>query len=118
MRNSKKQDKRPMKSKSEDLIRNYRVNEPTTLLEFISSVLKDKSRTAIKSLLKYKHFAINGSPNTQFYAPLNPNDEVSVNFDRPFRVCKSKKIRILFEDDLLIVVDKMVGLLYIGPVRE
>lgn len=107
-----------MKSKSEDLIRNYRVNEPTTLLEFISSVLKDKSRTAIKSLLKYKHFAINGSPNTQFDAPLNPNDEVSVNFDRPFRVFKSNKLRIMFEDDYLIVIDKTAGLLSMGTDRE
>ncbi len=118
MRNNNSQAKRPTRKLKEDLIRNYRSSEQTTLLEFLFAILKDKSKNTVKSLLKHKHIAINGNPTTQFDTPINPEDEISINFDRPFRVFKNSKLRIMFEDDYIIVIDKSSGLLSMGTDRD
>ena len=118
MRNNKSQGKRPQRKLRADHIRSYQITKPTILLDFLFTVMNDKSKNTVKSLLKHKHIAINGAPTTQFDTPLNPGDEISINFDRPFRVFKSSKMRIMFEDDYIIVIDKTSGLLSMGTDRD
>lgn len=97
-----------------DFIRSYRPATSQPLLLFLTETLKDKSRTTIKSLLAHRQVAINGRPVTQFDTPVHPSDEISINFDRPFNVFRHPQLRIVFEDDSLIVVDKAAGLLSMG----
>lgn len=97
--------------KKPDYIRTYRPATATTLLTFLIETIKDKSRTTVKSLLGNRHVAINGRPRTQFDAPVHPNDEVTINFDRAFNVFRHPQLQIVFEDDYIIVVDKAAGLL-------
>ena len=107
----------PRKGKT-DFIRHYRPQEDMILMNFLTATLKDKSRTTIKSLLAHRQVAINGRPVTQFDTPVHPSDEISINFDRPFNVFRHPMLRIVFEDDYLIIVDKAAGLLSMGTDRD
>ncbi|MGL4292237.1 MAG: RluA family pseudouridine synthase [Bacteroidales bacterium] len=107
----------PRKGKA-DLIRNYHPQQEMILMDFLIQTLKDQSRTTIKSLLAHRQVAINGRPITQYNTPVHPGEEVSVNFDRAFNVFRHPMLRIVFEDDHLIVVDKAAGLLSMGTDRD
>lgn len=114
-RSSKKGGTRPSAQRGKpDLIRFYRPLKDSILMTFLIDTLKDKSRTTIKSLLAHRQVAVNGRPVTQFDTPVHPSDEISINFDRPFNVFRHPQLRIVFEDDYLIVVDKAAGLLSMG----
>ena len=113
-RNTRNDGKGAAPRRKEDLIRHYYPKNDEMLLSFLISVLKDKSRTTIKSLLAHKQVAINGRAVTQFDTPVHPTDEVSINFSRAFNFFKHPMMRIVYEDPDLIVVDKAAGLLSMG----
>lgn len=94
-----------------DNIRKFEVSEETTLLPFLFSIMKDKSRGDVKSMLKYKHIALKGKPVTQFDTPLSPGDTVEVNFGRSFYKFQNPQVRILYEDEWMVVIEKASGLL-------
>ncbi len=84
------------------------------LMEFAISMLPDAKRGDIKKWLKYNHFAINGRVLNSFDAPVAPGDVVELNFTRPFVVFSHPRIKIVYEDDDILVVDKGYGLLSVG----
>lgn len=104
-------ERRPFKP---DVIETYKVEEEKPLLEFLISVMTDRKRTAIKSLLAHNQIAVNGVPTSQFDTPLNPGDEVKANLTREFRVFYNRRLKIVYEDDDIIVVNKGYGLLSMG----
>lgn len=85
-----------------------------TLLDFLIASLPQMKRTNIKELLKHNQVALNGTPVTQFNAPLTPGDEVKVNFTREFKVFYHRRLKIVYEDDDIIVINKGYGLLSMG----
>lgn len=97
-----------------DNIKKFEVSEETTLLPFLFSIMKDKSRSDVKSLLKYKHIALKGKAVTQFDTPLSPGDTVEVNFGRSFYKFKNPQVRILYEDEWMVVIEKASGLLSVA----
>ena len=97
-----------------DNIKRYEVKEETTLLPFLFVSLSDLSKTEVKSLLKYKHIALKGSAVTQFDTPLSPGDIVEVNFGRSFYQFNNPQVKVLFEDQWLIVIEKASGLLSVA----
>ncbi len=97
-----------------DNIREYKVVEETTLLPFLYSVLDNLSKTEVKSMLKYRHVAIKGEAVTQFDTPLEPGDTVQVNFGRSFYRFSNPQVRIIYEDDWLVVIEKASGLLSVA----
>ena len=101
-----------------DRISNFKADQQGQLLDYLLSMMKDKSRTSIKSFLAHNQVAVNGRPQKQFDFPVNPGDEVSVNIDRCFNYFKNPQLKIIFEDDNLIVVDKASGLLSMGTERD
>lgn len=84
------------------------------LMEYAFTILPDAKRVDIKKWLKYNHFAINGKIQNSFDAPVAPGDVVELNFTRPFTVFSHPRIKIVYEDDDIIVVDKGYGLLSVG----
>ncbi len=90
----------------------YQVEEPQPLLEYLLTRLSHQSRTKIKAILKGKGILVNGKVVTQFDFPLEKGMAVSVSKNKrrtePFR---SRYIRIVYEDQYLIVVEKNVGIL-------
>ena len=97
-----------------DVIESYTVGEETPLLEFLIRSMPERKRTAIKNLLSHNQVAINGIPVTQFDTQLNPGDDVKVNFTREFRVFYNRRLKLVYEDDDIIVVNKGYGLLSMG----
>ena len=72
------------------------------------------SRNSIKSLLAHRQVMVNDRISTQFNLPLKPNDSVTVSSSRGNIELSHPKLRILFEDDYLIVVEKKEGLLTVS----
>jgi len=97
-----------------DVTKDFPVAEPAKLLEFLYSVMPDRKRTRVKELLKYGHVMVGGEVVTQFDTPLEPGTAVSVNFSRPFVVFYNRRLKLVYEDDDIIVVNKGYGLLSMG----
>ncbi len=53
-------------------------------------------------------------PTSQFDVTVQPGDEMSVNFTRPFVTFSHPRIRLVYEDDDIIVVHKGSGILSVG----
>lgn len=103
-----------------DVIRDFPVTEDAKLLEFLFSAMPDRKRTGVKELLKYNQVMVDGEVTTQFDQELKPGQRVSVNFTRPFVVFYNRRLKLVYEDDDIIVVNKGYGLLSMGTdkVRE
>lgn len=101
-----------------DNIKSYEVTEETTLLPFLLQVLSNKNRTEVKAMLKYRHIALKGKPVTQFDTPLLPGDKVDVNFGRSFYKFKNPQVRIMYEDEWMVVIEKASGLLSVANDSE
>ncbi len=94
-----------------------RVNKgegPAGLMEFVAAQLPDAKRGDIKKWLKFGHIAIDGQVATAFDAPVVPGSTVELNFTRPFVVFRHPRLKLVYEDDDIIVVDKGYGLLSVG----
>lgn len=92
--------------------------EQAPLMEYLQAMLPDKSRNSIKALLKHGQTQINSVITSQFDAPVNPGDNVAVNLSRPFVVFHHPRLKIIYEDDDVIVVNKGYGLLSMGTERK
>lgn len=101
-----------------DNVKSFTVKEETTLLPFLLETLKDKNRTEIKALLKYRHIALKDTAVTQFDTPLLPGDIVKVNFGRSFYKFYNPQVRIIYEDEWIVVIEKASGLLSVANDTE
>lgn len=97
-----------------DVIETYQVKEESKLMDFLIMSMPQRKRTTIKNLLSHNQVAVNGMPTTQFDTPLAPDDEVKVNLSREFRVFYNRRLKLVYEDDDIIVVNKGYGLLSMG----
>ncbi|MCH5227602.1 MAG: RluA family pseudouridine synthase [Muribaculaceae bacterium] len=88
--------------------------EAKQLLDFVIEKAKDFSRTDAKSWLKHGQIKLNGQITTAFNAVVEPGSKVEVNLGRPFVTLKHPRLKIIYEDDDVIVVDKGYGLLSVG----
>lgn len=109
---------RPFGDQRVSNVSSFPVREPATLLDFLFSVMSDKSKTTVKSYLAHRQVAVNGRPITQFDAPLYAGDEVFINFEKGFKPFKNNSLSIVYEDEYLIVINKAYGLLSMGTERE
>lgn len=89
----------------------YHVEEETTLLPFLLKNI-NKSRNSVKSILTRGQVSVDGQRTTKHNHPLKPGQVIEVLSNRA-----SKKkmaltgIRIIHEDDDIIVIDKDPGVL-------
>lgn len=90
------------------------VSEAATLLPFLFTHIIDRSRSAVKSLLRHGQIWVNGRVTTHFDMPLRPGDTVLVSHERGRPAFNSPYLRIVWEDDSLIVIDKRDGLLSVS----
>ncbi len=91
--------------------RRFVVDCDSQLLEFLLQKLAGQKPTSIKQLLKHRCILVQNQVVTRFDAPLAAGDEVQVlsASDNRFGL-NHPKLRLLFEDDYIIVVDKASGL--------
>lgn len=97
-----------------DVIKNFSIQAPAELLPFVTENLPEIKRTRLKQILAHNQIAVNGNPVSQFNHPLQPGDTVSVNFTREFQVFYNRRLKIVYEDDDILVVNKGYGLLSMG----
>lgn len=95
----------------------FKVQEDDTLLNFLINNLEGKSRTNIKRLLSERQILINGTVHTHFKSPLVKGDSVEILYAK-VRGQEIKGLKIVFEDDEIIVVDKESGLLSMATDKE
>ena len=105
---------RPAASFEPDVIKNFSIQAPAELLPFVTENLPEIKRTRLKQMLAHNQIAVNGTPVRQFNHPVQPGDTVSVNFTREFQVFYNRRLKIVYEDDDLLVVNKGYGLLSMG----
>ena len=94
------------------------VTEDTELLPFLILNVKDKTRNKIKGMLTHKQFMVNKDIITKHNHPLKKDDKVIVSWDAPHRKQNYDGVKIVFEDDDIIVINKRSGLLSIGSPKE
>lgn len=91
-----------------------REEEAVPLMEFIQQVRPDAKRGDIKKWMKYGHFKVNGAVSTGFDTPVAPGEVVEFNQSRPFPVFQHPRIKIVYEDEDVIVINKGYGLLSVA----
>lgn len=106
------------KGPGEDRIvtRANRGTEPVALLEFLAAAFPDTNRTRLKSLLKYGQVRLKGfqARDAKHDTPVEPGQEVEVNFGRPFVTFSHPRMQLVYEDEDILVVNKGYGLLSMG----
>ncbi len=91
-----------------------RVKEPMELMAFLGIHFAGKSRSGLKSILSKGQICVNGKPETRFNFPLQAGDSVTLNTGKVAYELKHPKVKIVFEDDYLIVIEKSEGLLAVA----
>ena len=91
-----------------------KVTEPVQLMTFLLAKMGGMSRNSVKSLLAHRQVMVNNKITTQFNQELKPNDIVEVNSGRGSIELNHPKLKIIFEDAYLIVVEKKEGLLTVS----
>ena len=82
-----------------------KVAENTDLMSFLLAKMGGMSRNSIKSLLAHRQVMVNNEITTQFNFALKPNDSVIINSLRGNIELSHPKLKIIFEDQYLIVVE-------------
>lgn len=98
--------------------RNYSVTEDSGLLEFLLSLWKDRSRTTVKSYLSHRQIAVNGRTETAFDIQLHVGDTVTFRSVGEQKQNPNHKVKIVYEDDYIIVVDKKPGVLSMSTGKD
>ncbi|HEX2395064.1 MAG TPA: RluA family pseudouridine synthase [Bacteroidales bacterium] len=104
-----------MKNKNDIILT---VDIETTLMPFLLSNLKDKSRDNIKSLLRNRQVLINGKAVSQFNHPLHTGENVTISKLRKSDMPPDKYLQIVYEDEYIIIIDKKAGLLSVSDGHE
>ena len=103
--------KSPRRGPATDNVAKLTIKEDGTLLATAAALLPDYKPTKLKSMLRHNQLAVNGVPTTKFDQPVSAGDQLWVNFDRSFQVFSHPRIKLIFEDNDIIVVDKGYGVL-------
>ncbi|MDD7318716.1 MAG: RluA family pseudouridine synthase [Prevotella sp.] len=90
----------------------YEVGREQPLLEFLLENVKGQSRSKIKATLKGHGVLVGKTCVTRFDYILKPGMSVAVsNTKRNLNIMRSRYVKIVYEDQYIVVVDKAVGIL-------
>ncbi len=96
----------------------FKVKEKAGLLDFVIQKISTMSKTAVKSLLSSRQISVNGKVETHFDFDLKEGDLVTVNFSKTKSGFQHAKLKIIYEDEYIIVVDKAEGLLAVATEKN
>lgn len=97
----------------------FRVTEETAeLMPFLLAKMGGMSRTSVKSLLAHRQVQVNGQIQTRYNLRLQAGDSVMVSAGKGKEELKHPKLRVVYEDDHLMVVEKKEGLLTVATERN
>ncbi|KAA6302499.1 MAG: Ribosomal large subunit pseudouridine synthase D [Candidatus Ordinivivax streblomastigis] len=90
------------------------VKEPMPLSRFFDIHFRGKSRSDIKSMLAHKQIRVNERPVFRLEYMLLEGDTVSIHSGKSESTPRLPGLKIVYEDDYLIVIEKEGGLLAVG----
>lgn len=90
----------------------------TTLLPYLLATYPSKGRQLLKKVLTAGQVMVNGNRATRHDVPLLPGDSVVVSWTPAPPKPVFMKLTLEYEDDHLLVINKMAGLLSIATDRE
>lgn len=89
----------------------YQVEQDDTLLNFLLNNVKE-SRSKIKATLQGRGIKVNGKTVTQFDYPVTAGTKIEVSkTKRNNDKLKSRYVKIVYEDQYLVVIEKNIGIL-------
>lgn len=91
-----------------------RVKESGTLMDFLLQKMGGMTRTSVKNLLARRIVRVDGRVETRPDTMLASGNEVVIMPEQGARLFSHPKLRIVYEDDYVIVVEKQVGLLTVS----
>ena len=91
-----------------------RVAEPTQLMDFLIAKMGGMARSSVKQLLGQRRVKVGNAIQTRHDFVLKQGDVVTVSSGRGNSQLTHPKLRIVYEDDDLIVVNKQPGLLTVA----
>ena len=80
------------------------------LLEYLVKNIK-MSRNKLKDTLQGRGIRVGGKTVTQFDFPLKRGMKISISKSKRNNLFKSKWLKLIYEDDFLVVIEKMPGIL-------
>ncbi len=115
---NKKNTPPPPSAKQKDRRKSFTVSQPIELLEFLRACYPEKSRTAVKSYLVHRQVYVNNQIITKHSHKLKPSDVVLISDTKIPTSAEFVGLKIVYEDDYIIVIDKASGLLSIATDTE
>ena len=88
----------------------HEVTYDAPLLEYLVKNIK-MSRNKLKDTLQGRGIRVGGKTVTQFDFPLNRGMKISISKSKRNNLFKSKWLKLIYEDDFLVVIEKMPGIL-------
>ena len=88
----------------------YTVRQAMPLLEWLLANVKG-SRSKLKATLQGRGVKVNDKYVTQFDYPLTPGMRVSISKSKRNDTFKSRYVKLVYEDQYLVVIEKNVGIL-------
>lgn len=97
-----------------------KVNEPDMLLmDFLIKKMGGMSKTSVKALLTKRRISVNGKIESIYNYKLNVGDLVEIDSTNTKFKFSHPKVRIIYEDNYILVINKGVGLLSVSsPLHE
>lgn len=94
-----------------------RVGEDTILIEFLLNKMGGMARSSVKQLLGLRLVLVNGTVQTRHDTPVHRGDTITVLNSRGNIELRHPKLKLVWEDEHLLVVEKRPGLLTVatGP---
>lgn len=96
----------------------YTITKEGKLLATLFELMPDCSKTTVKSYLSHRQIVLNGCITTQFDALLGVGDTVELNLGRATEACSHPMVKIVFEDEYFIVIEKRNGLLSVATDKQ
>jgi 23S rRNA pseudouridine1911/1915/1917 synthase len=93
---------------------NFRIVQQAKLMDFLLKKMGGMSRTSVKNLLAHRQVFVNDKIITQYNYQLVENDKLTISSRRGNIELSHPKLRILFEDSYIIIVEKKHGLLTVS----
>ena len=93
-----------------------RVEQDRLLMDFLQAKLGGMAKASIKQLLSQRRVTVNNTIQTRHDTPIRRGDTVLIASGRGNVELRHPKLRVVYEDDALIVVEKKNGLLTV-PVK-
>ena len=92
----------------------FKIQAPAVLLPYLFEKCPGVSRTRVKKWLGLQCVSVNGKAVTRHDLPLRAGDEISVQPGKKTPLAKKGSVKILYQDEHILVADKPEGLLTVA----